>query len=52
MNIFVFQTYIWVLNYEDEFRKAFELGVDGVMTDYPTRLKTFLEDNPQYCKSD
>lgn len=43
------QTYIWVLNYEDEFRTAFELGADGVMTDYPTKLKKFLSENPQYC---
>ncbi|XP_049776817.1 lysophospholipase D GDPD1-like isoform X2 [Schistocerca cancellata] len=42
------QTYLWVLNYEDEFRTAFELGASGVMTDYPSRLKKFLEENPQY----
>ncbi|PSN45073.1 Glycerophosphodiester phosphodiesterase domain-containing protein 1 [Blattella germanica] len=42
------KTYFWVLNDEEEFRKAFELGATGVMTDYPTRLKTFLTENPQY----
>ncbi|XP_068082417.1 lysophospholipase D GDPD1 isoform X3 [Anabrus simplex] len=41
-------TYLWVLNYEDEFKKAFELGATGVMTDYPSKLKKFLKDNPQY----
>lgn len=35
--------YLWVLNTEDQFEKAFNLGVNGVMTDYPTRLKHFLE---------
>ncbi|KAK6638042.1 hypothetical protein RUM44_008466 [Polyplax serrata] len=45
------QTYVWVLNYDDEFRKAFELGVDGVMTDYPTKLKRFLTENPQYSST-
>ncbi|XP_069766568.1 lysophospholipase D GDPD1 isoform X2 [Narcine bancroftii] len=37
------QVYIWVLNDEEDFKRAFELGATGVMTDYPTRLKTFLE---------
>jgi len=36
-------TYLWVLNNEEQFEKAFKLGVQGVMTDYPTRLKEFLE---------
>ncbi|KAJ9595602.1 hypothetical protein L9F63_013198 [Diploptera punctata] len=42
------QIYFWVLNDEEEFRTAFELGASGVMTDYPTRLKNFLTENPQY----
>ncbi|XP_032901674.1 lysophospholipase D GDPD1 [Amblyraja radiata] len=37
------QVYIWVLNDEEDFKRAFDLGATGVMTDYPTRLKTFLE---------
>lgn len=43
------QTYLWVMNTEEDFRSAFETGATGVMTDYPTKLKTFLEENPQYC---
>ncbi|XP_035721196.1 lysophospholipase D GDPD1-like isoform X3 [Vespa mandarinia] len=35
--------YFWVLNKDEEFKKAFDLGATGVMTDYPTRLKLFLE---------
>ncbi|XP_046735495.1 lysophospholipase D GDPD1-like [Diprion similis] len=35
--------YFWVLNKEDEFKEAFELGATGVMTDYPTKLKLFLQ---------
>ncbi|KAK2579554.1 hypothetical protein KPH14_010853 [Odynerus spinipes] len=35
--------YFWVLNQDEEFKKAFDLGATGVMTDYPTRLKLFLE---------
>jgi len=36
-------TYLWVLNTEDQFERAFNLGVQGVMTDYPTKLKQFLD---------
>ncbi|XP_029032884.1 lysophospholipase D GDPD1-like [Osmia bicornis bicornis] len=35
--------YFWVLNKEEEFKKAFDLGATGVMTDYPSRLKLFLQ---------
>lgn len=42
------QTYLWVLNEDDEFQAAFDLGVTGVMTDYPTKLRDFLNKNPQY----
>ncbi|GAB1860916.1 Glycerophosphodiester phosphodiesterase domain-containing protein 1 [Camponotus japonicus] len=37
--------YFWVLNKEEEFKKAFELGATGVMTDYPTKLKLFLKNH-------
>ncbi|XP_015595904.1 lysophospholipase D GDPD1 isoform X2 [Cephus cinctus] len=37
--------YFWVLNEEEEFKRAFDLGATGVMTDYPTRLKLFLQNN-------
>ncbi|KAM9319452.1 lysophospholipase D GDPD1 [Gastrophryne carolinensis] len=40
------QVYIWVLNNEEEYKRAFDLGATGVMTDYPTRLKEFLEHYP------
>lgn len=36
------------MNTEDDFRVAFETGATGVMTDYPTKLKAFLDSNPQY----
>lgn len=39
------QVYFWVLNKDEEFKKAFELGATGVMTDYPTRLKLFLKNH-------
>uniref|UniRef100_W5K9R6 Glycerophosphodiester phosphodiesterase domain containing 1 n=1 Tax=Astyanax mexicanus TaxID=7994 RepID=W5K9R6_ASTMX len=39
------QIYIWVLNDEEDFKRAFDLGATGVMTDYPTKLKEFLEKN-------
>ncbi|XP_027726258.1 lysophospholipase D GDPD1 isoform X1 [Vombatus ursinus] len=36
------QVYVWVLNEEHEYKRAFDLGATGVMTDYPTKLKEFL----------
>ncbi|ELW61570.1 Glycerophosphodiester phosphodiesterase domain-containing protein 1 [Tupaia chinensis] len=36
------QVYVWVLNEEQEYKRAFDLGATGVMTDYPTKLKDFL----------
>ncbi|XP_033323162.1 lysophospholipase D GDPD1 [Megalopta genalis] len=35
--------YFWVLNNEEDFQKAFNLGATGIITDYPTRLKLFLK---------
>jgi len=35
-------TYLWVLNSEEEYARAFSLGASGVMTDYPSRLQKFL----------
>lgn len=40
-----FQVYIWVLNDEEDFQRAFDLGATGVMTDFPTRLKDFMDRN-------
>ncbi|KAK7088555.1 lysophospholipase D GDPD1-like [Littorina saxatilis] len=37
------QTYLWVLNSEEEFERAFKIGATGVMTDFPTMLKDFLD---------
>lgn len=49
-----FQVYIWVLNDEEDFQRAFDLGATGVMTDFPTRLKDFMDRNgiskPQWHK--
>ncbi|KAM6946283.1 lysophospholipase D GDPD1 [Aplochiton taeniatus] len=39
------QVYVWVLNDEEDFQRAFNLGATGVMTDYPTKLKNFIERN-------
>uniref|UniRef100_A0A667YTT8 Glycerophosphodiester phosphodiesterase domain containing 1 n=1 Tax=Myripristis murdjan TaxID=586833 RepID=A0A667YTT8_9TELE len=39
------QVYIWVLNDEEDFQRAFDLGATGVMTDFPTKLKDFIERN-------
>uniref|UniRef100_A0A8C8DVY5 Glycerophosphodiester phosphodiesterase domain containing 1 n=2 Tax=Oryzias sinensis TaxID=183150 RepID=A0A8C8DVY5_9TELE len=39
------QVYIWVLNDEEDFQRAFDLGATGVMTDFPTKLKDFMDRN-------
>uniref|UniRef100_UPI00358FA1ED lysophospholipase D GDPD1-like n=1 Tax=Myxine glutinosa TaxID=7769 RepID=UPI00358FA1ED len=36
------QVYLWVLNEEADFKRAFDLGVTGVMTDFPSKLRHFL----------
>lgn len=45
------QVYLWVLNDDEEFECALQLGVTGIMTDYPTKLKKFLSDHPQFVNS-
>lgn len=37
------KVYLWVLNDEEDWKMAYRLGVDGVMTDYPTALREFVE---------
>lgn len=41
--------YFWVLNTNEEFEYAFNLGVNGIITDYPSRLIEFLNQNSK-CK--
>uniref|UniRef100_A0A5S6QLG1 GP-PDE domain-containing protein n=1 Tax=Trichuris muris TaxID=70415 RepID=A0A5S6QLG1_TRIMR len=38
--------FIWVLNKDEQFKRAFELGATAAMTDYPTRLAEYLLHNP------
>ncbi|GAB1607334.1 lysophospholipase D GDPD1-like [Argonauta hians] len=45
------QVYLWVLNNEEEFAKGFKHGATGIMTDYPTKLREFMEKNPTIYKS-
>ncbi|XP_043942213.1 lysophospholipase D GDPD3 [Protopterus annectens] len=37
------QVYLWVLNQDSDFQKAFSLGATGVITDYPSKLRMFLD---------
>lgn len=39
------QVYVWVLNDEEDFQRAFDLGATGVMTDFPTQLRHFMDKN-------
>ncbi|XP_074810304.1 lysophospholipase D GDPD3 isoform X2 [Natator depressus] len=40
------QVLLWVLNEEKDFEEAFSCGVSGVMTDYPTLLRRYLDTHP------
>nr|XP_008115354.1 PREDICTED: glycerophosphodiester phosphodiesterase domain-containing protein 3 isoform X1 [Anolis carolinensis] len=40
------QVLLWVLNEDKDFEEAFSYGVSGVMTDYPTRLRKYLDAHP------
>ncbi|KAH0626423.1 hypothetical protein JD844_001389 [Phrynosoma platyrhinos] len=40
------QVLLWVLNEDKDFEEAFSYGISGVMTDYPTRLRTYLDTHP------
>ena len=37
------QVHPWTLNTESEWKLALSLGVDGIITDYPRKLKAFLD---------
>lgn len=38
------QVYLWVCNSTEEYRECVELGANGIMTDYPSKLRDFLND--------
>ncbi|XP_053375466.1 lysophospholipase D GDPD1-like [Mercenaria mercenaria] len=41
------QTYLWVLNEEDDWGRAFKLGATGVMTDFPSKLAEYIRKHPE-----
>ncbi|XP_064461199.1 lysophospholipase D GDPD1-like [Ornithodoros turicata] len=45
-------TYLWVINDKEDYQRAFELGAAGIMTDRPTLLREFLEENPHVGRVD
>ncbi|XP_054851016.1 lysophospholipase D GDPD3 [Eublepharis macularius] len=40
------QVLLWVLNEEKDFDEAFSYGISGVMTDYPSYLRKYLDSHP------
>lgn len=42
------QTYLWVLNEEADWDRAFKLGATGVMTDFPAKLTQYLHQHPEF----
>jgi glycerophosphoryl diester phosphodiesterase len=41
------QVYFWVCNTEDEFEECMKTQATGIMTDYPTKLRDFLDTKDQ-----
>ena len=37
--------HIWTVNNDEDFDKCLEFGCDGIMTDEPLKLRTYLERN-------
>jgi len=37
-----------VLNEDEDFERAFKLGVAGVMTDFPSKLTNYLHNHPEH----
>ncbi|XP_060636274.2 lysophospholipase D GDPD3 [Anolis sagrei] len=44
------QVLLWVLNDDKYFDEAFSYGISGVMTDYPTLLRKYLDTHPPLSK--
>ena len=39
------RVYVWTINGEDEMKRLMALGVDGLVTDYPSRLLKLIQHN-------
>jgi glycerophosphoryl diester phosphodiesterase len=37
------QLHPWTLNDEGDWKKAIQMGVDGIITDYPRKLISYLQ---------
>jgi glycerophosphoryl diester phosphodiesterase len=36
------RVFVWTVNEEDEMKRLLDLGVDGILTDYPDRLLSLI----------
>ena len=43
--------HVWTVNQVSEMNRLLDLGVDGLMTDYPARLKAVLEARGLWCSA-
>ncbi|KAM9305379.1 lysophospholipase D GDPD3 [Gastrophryne carolinensis] len=44
------QVYLWVLNQESDFQRAFKCGATGIMTDFPSKLHGYLQSCEQRAR--
>ena len=40
--------HVWTVNEEEQMHRLLDLGVDGIITDYPTRARKVLEERGQW----
>ena len=37
--------FVWVLKDDEDYERAYRLGADGVLSDFPAKLRNFLDKN-------
>lgn len=50
LTLIVIKVIYWTLNSEEEFETALEVGANGIITDYPSKLIQFLNKKPELQK--
>lgn len=43
---------IWLLDEEENYERAFRLGANGIISDFPTKLRNYLDKNESLLVKD